>query len=148
MANIAKFRPLSSTKFFPNGLLDDFFNHSIADVLGADVVVNQPAVNILETNTAFQLEIAAPGFEKPDFELNVAEDYLSVRAKRETKTDETAGERYTRREFRFDGFKRSFKLPETVNQEAVSAVYENGILLISLPKKEEAKSVVKTISIG
>lgn len=147
MTNIAKFRPFPTTKFFPNGLFDDFFNRSIADVLGSDVLVNQPAVNIVETNTSFQLEVAAPGFDKQDFILNVADDFLTVRTQRESKKEET-GERYTRREFRFDGFERSFKLPATVNQEAVSAVYENGVLLITLPKKEEAKSVVKTISIG
>ena len=147
MANIAKFRPFPSTKFFPNSLFDDFFNRSIADFVGSDALVTQPAVNILETNAAFKLEVAAPGFEKQDFSLNVENDYLTVRAQRERQKDDAA-ERVTRREFRFDAFERSFKLPATVNQEMISAVYENGVLIVTIPKKEEAKSVVKTIEIG
>jgi len=147
MANIAKFRPFPSTKFFPNSLFDDFFNRSIADFVGSDALVTQPAVNILETNAAFKLEVAAPGFEKQDFSLNVENDYLTVRAQCERQKDDTT-ERVTRREFRFDAFERSFKLPATVNQEMISAVYENGVLIVTIPKKEEAKSVVKTIEIG
>lgn len=147
MTGIAKFRQIPSTKYFPAGLLNDFFNRTIADVVGSDVLINQPAVNIVETNQAFTLELAAPGFEKSDFVLKVEDDYLTISAKREAKT-ENQNERYTRREFRFDAFERSFKLPETVNQEAIGAVYENGVLVVTLPKKEEAKPAVKTIQIG
>ncbi len=147
MANIAKFRPLPSTNFFSNSLFDEFFNRSIGDVVGSDNWISQPAVNILETNDAFLIELAAPGFDKKDFELNVENHRLVVRGKREQAEPEN-GKQYARREFRFASFERSFKLPETVNQEAVSAVYENGILVVSLPKRDEAKPVVKTISVG
>lgn len=147
MTNIAKFRPFPTTKFFPNGLFDDLLNRSIADFVGSDVLISQPAVNILETNTSFTLEVAAPGFEKQNFTLKVDRDYLTISAQHENVEAETS-ERFTRREFRFDGFKRSFKLPATVNQDAVSAVYENGVLIVTLPKKEEATTAVKTISIG
>lgn len=147
MNSIAKFRSFPATKIFPGGLLDDFFNHSIADFLGSDNLINQPAVNILETNTAFELEVAAPGFEKQDFTLDVENDYLTISGKRENKQEETT-ERFTRREFRFDTFKRSFKLPATVNQNDISAVYQNGVLQVTLPKKAEATAVVKTIEIS
>lgn len=147
MTSIAKFRPFPTTKFFPNGLFDEFLNRSIGDFIGSDGLTNQPAVNILETATSFELEFAAPGFEKQDFSLNVEQDYLTVNAQRENKQEET-NERYTRREFRFDSFKRSFKLPATVNQDAVSAVYKNGVLQVTLPKKEEATTPVKTIAIS
>lgn len=147
MTNIAKFRPFPTTKFSANGLFDDFFNRSIADYIGADALVNQPAVNILETNTSFKLEVAAPGFEKQDFALNLENDFLTISAQRENKQEAT-NERFTRREFRFDTFKRSFKLPATVNQGDISAVYENGVLLVTLPKKEEATTSVKTITIS
>lgn len=147
MNSVAKFRSFPATKIFPGGLLDDFFNHSIADFIGSDNLINQPAVNISETNTSYELEVAAPGFEKQDFTLHVENDYLTIGAQRENKQEET-GERFTRREFRYDGFKRSFKLPLTVNQDKVSAVYNNGILQVTLPKKEEATSVVKTIVIS
>lgn len=147
MSNIAKFRPLPTTNSFSNGLLDEFFNRSIGDILGSDVVVNQPAVNILETATAFELEFAAPGFEKQDFSLNVENGHLTVNAKRENK-QEASNERFTRREFRFDSFKRTFTIPETVNQDSISAVYQNGVLHVTLPKKEEATTNVKTIAIS
>ena len=147
MSNIAKFRPLPTTNSFSNGLLDEFFNRSIGDILGSDVVVNQPAVNILETATAFELEFAAPGFEKQDFSLNVENGHLTVNAKRENK-QEASNERFTRREFRFDSFKRTFTIPETVNQDSISAVYQNGVLYVTLPKKEEATTNVKTIAIS
>lgn len=146
MNNIAKFRSLPSTNFFSNGLFDDFFDRSIADFVGTDTMMSQPAVNIVETNDDFRVEVAAPGFEKKDFSLNVEDNYLTVSAERKM-SEENAEERFTRREFRFESFRRSFKLPETVNQESVSAVYKDGILQVTLPKKETAKPVVKTISI-
>lgn len=147
MTNLVKFQPLPSTKPLFNGFLDEFFNNNISNFLGNDAVLNQPAVNIVETDQAFKLELAAPGYDKQDFSLNVENDFLTVSASRETKQEEQ-NERYTRREFSVTSFKRSFKLPKTVNQEAIAAVYENGILNVTLGKKEEAKPVVKTIQIA
>ncbi|MEQ1743927.1 MAG: Hsp20/alpha crystallin family protein [Saprospiraceae bacterium] len=147
MANIAKVRTYPSTNFLPGSLLHDFFNRSIGDFIGTDAVVNQPAVNVLETPADFRLEIAAPGFEKQDFTVSVENDHLTVSAKHE-QTQQAEDERFTRREFRFESFQRSFKLPQTVNRETVKAVYENGILNVTLPKKDEAVAVSKTIEIG
>lgn len=146
MTNIAKFRPYNSTKILSNGLFDDLFNRSIADFIGSDTLTSQPAVNIAETEAAFLIELAAPGFDKQEFSLKVEQDNLMISAEKESKEEEK-NERYARREFRFESFKRSFKLPETVNQADVSAVYENGVLKVTLPKKDEAKSVVKTVAI-
>lgn len=147
MTNLVKFQPLPSTKPLFNGFLDEFFNRNISNFIGSDAVLNQPAVNIVETGEAFKLEFAAPGYDKQDFSVNVENDFLTVSASRETKNEEQ-NERYTRREFSVTSFKRSFKLPKTVNQEAIAAVYENGILNVTLCKKEEAKPVVKTIQIA
>lgn len=147
MTKIAKFRPFPTTNYFSNGLLDDFFNRSIADYVGSDALISQPAVNIAETDIAFRIELAAPGFEKGDFTLQVEKDQLTLRAERK-QTSEENKERFTRREFRYTSFERSFKLPETVNQESVTAVYENGVLLVTLPKKEAAKAISKTIAVG
>lgn len=147
MTNIVKFQPFPSTKPRFNGFLDEFLNRNIADFLGSDAVLNQPAVNIVETDSSFKLEIAAPGFDKQDFSVNIENDFLTISASHETQKEESA-ERYTRREFAVGTFKRSFKLPKTVNQDAVAAVYENGILNLTLGKKEEAKPVVKTIQIA
>lgn len=147
MANIAKIRPYPATNFLPNSFLNDFFNRSIADFVGSDAMVSQPAVNVVETKTDFRLEVAAPGFEKEDFTVSVENDYLTVRANHEVQ-EASSDERFTRREFRFESFQRTFKLPQTVNQDNVQAVYANGILKVTLPKKDEAKAVSKTIAIG
>ncbi len=147
MTSIVKFQPFPSTKTFANGFLDEFFNRNIGNFVGSDAVLNQPAVNVVETEDSFKLELAAPGFDKQNFSVNVENDYLTVTASRETNNEEK-NERYTRREFSVTSFKRSFKLPKTVNQEVIAAVYENGILNVTLGKKEEAKPLVKTIEIG
>ncbi len=147
MTNIVKFQPFPATKFFSDGFLDEFFNRNISNLVGSDAVLNQPAVNVVETEDSFKLELAAPGFYKQGFSVNIENDLLTVTAKHETKSEETK-ERYTRREFAVASFKRSFKLPKTVNQEAIAAVYENGILNVTLGKKEEAKPTVKTVEIA
>lgn len=147
MTNIVKFQPYPSTKTFSNGLFNDFLNRNLADFVGGDNITSHAAVNVVETEGAFRIELAAPGFDKQNFSLNVENDQLTIEANRETKEEETT-ERYTRREFHLASVKRSFKLPKTVNQEAISAVYENGILNVTLGKKEEAKPVVKAIPIG
>ena len=148
MTNIVKFQPLPSTKLGFNGLLDNFFGKELSDFIGHDAISNVPAVNVTETKDSFNLELAAPGFEKQDFSLNVENGHLILSAKKEAKTEENEGQNYVRREFRYESFKRSFKLPNSVNPEGISAVYNNGILLVSLPKKEEAKPVVKQIEIS
>ena len=98
----------------------------------------RPLVNVVEHANEFKLEVAAPGLKKEDFEISVEKDQLIVSAKRE---QEATAEKnnYSRREFNFTSFKRSFYLPETVNTEAIAANYESGILMLTLPKKEEAK---------
>jgi HSP20 family protein len=148
MTSVVKFSPFPATKLFSRGLVDDLFNRSIADYIGSDVLMNQPAVNIVEHDDQFSLELAAPGFDKQDFSINVENNVLIIEGKRESKTPENTTEKFTRREFRVEAFKRTFKLPETVNQEAITAVYTNGILNVGIPKKEEAKPFVKTIEIG
>jgi HSP20 family protein len=150
MTGIVKVQPFPATKFFTNGFLDEFFNRGIGEFVGNDTNVSQPAVNVSETDESFKVELAAPGFEKQHFALNVENGHLIVTAKREEKTEESQPDkgRFLRREFRYESFKRSFKLPNTVNQDSISAVYENGVLNIELPKKEEAKPVAKAIQVG
>jgi HSP20 family protein len=147
MSQIVKFRPIPATNFFNNGFLDEFLNRGLNGFVGDDGVVSQPAVNVVETKDNFRLEVAVPGYAKGDFSLNIEKEYLTIEGKHESDTEQK-DERYTRREFKFESFKRSYKLPETVNQEAISAVYENGILNVTLPKKEDVKPSVKTIQVG
>ena len=150
MTGLVKVQPFPATKFFSNGFFDELLNRGIGEFVGSDSQFSQPAVNVTETEESFKVAIAAPGFEKQHFALNIENGNLIVTAKREEKTEEGQAEksRFLRREFRYESFKRSFKLPNTVNQDAIAAVYESGILNVTLPKKEEAKPVAKNIQVG
>ena len=94
-----------------------------------------PAVNVKETDASFEVALAVPGLTKEDFKLAVEDDRLTISAKQETQNEES-NERFTRKEFNFQSFERSFLLPDNVNSEAISASYENGILKVELPKVE------------
>jgi HSP20 family protein len=132
--NLIKYNPygpMSKRNFF-----DEAFNRSISDFVGADVVMNMPSVNIVETETGFALELAAPGLSKDSFIVDIEKDRLLVSAKNES-TEETTEGQFTRKEFNYSSFQRSFFLPESIDREAIEATYENGVLSIVLPKKEE-----------
>ncbi len=151
MANIVKVHPFPATKTTSNGFINEFFNRGLADIFGNDDwALSQPAVNVAENKDSFRLSVAAPGFDKKDFTINVENNYLTIEGKREAAREDKSetGERILRREFRYESFRRSFKLPNSVNIEHISAVYENGILNVELPKKEESKPSSKTIQIG
>ena len=100
-----------------------------------------PSVNVRETNDAFHIEVAAPGMKRDDFKVELDNNFLTISAEVENKnenTDERDG--YTRREFSYQSFQRSFALPENkVEGEKIAAKYVDGILNITVPKKEEAK---------
>jgi len=106
-----------------------------------------PLVNIRESEKTFDLEVAAPGFKKEDFKLAVDENVLTISAEMKEAKEEK-NDRYTRKEFSQVSFSRSFNLPEALETEKIKAVYENGILNITLPKKEEVKSTPKEIKIS
>ena len=109
--------------------------------------ISIPAVNVTESDKAFTLEVAAPGFKKEDFTLEVKNGYLMISAETEQE-EEKKEEMYTRREFRFNSFKRSFALPDNVLENKIKANYEDGILLITVPKSEKVKDeMIKKISV-
>ena len=123
-----------------NNFFDDFFNNSLTNFVGSDFASNIPSVNISETGDDFKIELAAPGLEKSDFHLNVEKDQLVISVKKEV-SNEVKDEKFTRKEFNYSSFERSFHLPEGVKSDAIVATYEDGILDIVLPKKEEAKEL-------
>jgi len=123
-----------------NNFFDDFFNNSLTNFVGSDFVSNIPSVNVSETGDDFKIELAAPGLEKNDFDLNIEKDQLVISVKKEA-SNEVKDEKFTRKEFNYSSFERSFHLPEGVKSNAIEAVYEDGILEIVLPKKEEAKEL-------
>ena len=118
---------------------DKFFG---TDLIEKDFAKWIPAVNITENNKEFRIELAVPGMEKKDFKINVENDVLTISAeKQEEKKDQN--ERFTRREFRATSFSRSFRLPQSVNADSIDGKYDNGILKLVVPKKEEAKQKQK-----
>lgn len=107
-----------------------------------------PATNIFETKNDYKLEIAAPGLDKKDFILEIGDGTLKVSSTIE-KTKNSGDVTYKRREFAKCSFTRSFQIPDDVNDEKIEANYTQGVLMISLPKSEEAKiEKVKQIKVG
>ncbi len=100
-----------------------------------------PAVNVKENKDAFTLEVAVPGMKKEDFKVEINNDVLTISAKQEDKKEEKAEDgNYTRREFSYQSFERSFRLPKNqVDGDHIAARYEHGILQLNVPKREEAK---------
>jgi HSP20 family protein len=99
--------------------------------------VNVPAVNIKETETNFIVELAAPGKKKEDFNIELDDNMLTISSETTSEQEENEG-KYTRKEFSYASFKRSFTLPEIVNEVEIKASYENGVLHVTLPKLAEA----------
>ncbi len=120
--------------------VDNFFENSLGTefMSNFNTGITLPAVNIKETNDQFVLELAIPGMKKSDFSIEVDNKILSISS--EVKTEnQTEESNYTRREFGYSSFKRTFTLPDTVESDRVNANYNDGILLVRLPKREEAK---------
>ncbi len=106
-----------------------------------------PAVNIKEEKDKFVLELAAPGMKKDDFKINLDNYQLTISA--ETRNEKKEKEdSYTRREFVYNSFSRTFTLPKTIDIDKIKADYRNGILDIVLPKKEEEAKLTKQIKIS
>ena len=101
-------------------------------------VANMPAVNIKEDSDHYTVSVAAPGLKKEDFHINVENNMLTINSEKEDEKEEKDA-RFTRREYSYTSFSRSFGLPDDVKQDAIDAHYENGELRINLPRKEEAK---------
>lgn len=119
---------------------DDFFNN---DFFEEDSLM--PAMNVKEHDDDFEIEFAAPGFSKKDFEVTIDDNILNVCGEKKKEVEEKE-EDYTRKEFSYNSFKRSLSLPKSVNTEQdVKATYKNGILKLNLQKKEEAKEPPKKV---
>ncbi|NJB70378.1 HSP20 family protein [Saonia flava] len=134
------FGKLISQDFFD---MDDFFdNRSWSRDLLPDRFWNgktaEPALNIKETDDKFEIELAAPGFSKKDFNVTIDDGCLNISAEKSS-SEEEKDENYTRREFSYNSFERSLQLPDSVKEEEIKARYNDGILSFNLAKKEEAK---------
>ena len=120
------------------GLMDELLNvETIPNFIEA-VNYQKAAVNIQETKEDFRIEVVAPGLGKNDLNVNLDQHVLTVSSVKELNNDDNRG-KYLRKEFNYSSFKRSFTLPETADTEKISAEHVNGILYLTIPKKEEAK---------
>jgi HSP20 family protein len=131
-----------------DGMMKEFFNEfpSAVSKTFREDVLHFPPVNIVDTPASYELEVYAPGFEKTDFRINLETNILTLST--EQKEDKVAeGNKMIRKEFSYKGFKRSFTIDEKIDSENISAKYENGILTITLPKKEVVKAGAKEINI-
>jgi HSP20 family protein len=127
-----------------NNVFDSLFSEAVSK---NKMVDKSPNVNIHENETAYVIELAAPGLKKEDFQINLKKDTLSVWA--EVKKDETqVAKDYTRKEFDFSSFARSFNLPETADGEKITAEYKDGILVINIGKKDDNKLQHKEIVVS
>lgn len=124
---------------FLNEMMEDFDRNF--NLRQSEAHMMRPAVNIRETEQSFMLELAAPGLQKEDFKVNLDNNVLTLSAE-VNHEEETKNERFTRREFSYGQFRRSFSLPKTINLEEIKADYSNGILTVTLPKREDAKVAI------
>ncbi|GAA4330906.1 Hsp20/alpha crystallin family protein [Flaviaesturariibacter amylovorans] len=138
----AKFNPRPGFASF-NSLLDDFFAPG-ASISGTRVPATaaRPVVpvNIRETESAFQLEVVAPGFAKEDFDIALEKNLLTVSVQKKSE-NEAKEDKFLRHEYKFTSFSRSFTVSDSVDTEAIAAEYVNGVLTLNLPKRTIVKSV-------
>ena len=133
-------RALSRASAMPT-VFDDFFKpwsqwFDDGGLIGR--TVNIPAVNIRENGNHYTVSLAAPGLKKDDFRIDMEGNMLTISSEKE-KNKEEKDEKFTRKEYSYSSFSRSFALPEDVRQEAIEARYENGELNITLPRKDNGK---------
>jgi HSP20 family protein len=135
---------IKRNELFPGlNLFDDFLSRDLWN-WGANnnssTNTTIPLVNIKETAENFEVEMAAPGMNKEDFKVELDGNLLTISSEKKETNEVKDGERYSRREFSYQSFQRSFQLPkEVVDTDKIEAKYENGVLRLVVPKKEEAK---------
>ncbi len=143
MANIAKSnRGLAPWRDFLN--VDNFFDTGLLGRWDR----NFPAVNISENESTYTVEVVAPGFSKEDFKIRVDDDMLTISAESKYENKENGKDKeYTRREYSYSSFTRSFRLPEDVKDESINATYKDGVLGLQLPKSKVQVKATKEIAV-
>ena len=141
-------RALTRQSSMPS-LFEDFFKPWTQwfDDSGMSRSATVPAVNITENGDHYTVALAAPGLKKEDFQIDVDGNMLTIRSEKEESKEEK-DEKFTRKEYSYTSFSRSFALPEDVKYEAIDARYENGELKITLPRKVDAKKAAATKQIA
>lgn len=123
-------------------LFDRFFENDIMDWSNrnfSSTNTTLPSVNIKESSEDFEVEVAAPGFGKEDFKIELNHNQLTISSEKKVDNETRKGQQFNKREFSYQSFSRTFTLPNIADSDKITARYENGILRIAIPKKEEAK---------
>ena len=143
---LVKFNPEKKNSTLLPGF-NDIFESVLGDTFFADRQINSfPAVNISESGEEYHIELAAPGLKKEDFKVSVERDMLTISTGQYSENN-TSEKTYNRREFSYSAFTRAFTLPESADVDRIQASYIDGVLKLTLPKKEEAKAVSRQIEI-
>lgn len=128
---------------FPNSFNDDLFTGDLfnwGSLNNSTTDTTIPAVNIKETPNAFEVEMAAPGMSKEDFRIELDSNVLTITSEKRSGYEQKDNEKYSRKEFSYQSFQRTFTLSkEVVDEDKIEAKYQNGVLYLTIPKKEEAK---------
>jgi HSP20 family protein len=138
MTLVRTHRPVSQmNRNYGYNTFSDLMNNMFTEEKGhMNQFTTSPPANILESQFDFRIEIAAPGFEKSDFKIDLDKRLLSISLEKEVETNED--EKFNLREFNINSFNRSFKISEKIDTEKINAIYKNGLLQVILPKREEA----------
>lgn len=139
--NLVRFQHRPSFSNFMEDIEKNIFNQM--EEAKGDV----PAVNIRDDKDSFVMELAAPGLKKDDFKISLDNQLLTISSERKEEKEEQ-NENYTRREFVFNSFSRSFTLPKTIVFDKIKADYKDGILVVKLPKKEEEAKLTREIKVA
>lgn len=146
--NLVRYNPglrnFSNSSF--NSILDRFFNDTFDSGFDVEKAAYLPAVDIVETEKSFALEVAAPGMKKEDFQIDFNDGKLTISGERKFEK-ESKDVNYHTRETRYGSFSRSFYLPENIDESKIKASYEDGILNVTIPK-DEKKDLKRTIKVG
>ena len=143
---------MPSRKYYNQNWLPSFFNDFFDNDWMTKANATAPAINVIESESDYKVEVAAPGMTKDDFQIHLSEDnelVISMEKKNETKEEDKKNKRYLRREFSYAKFQQSLVLPDDVEKERISANVTDGVLTIDLPKRtpEEKAKVNKVIEI-
>jgi HSP20 family protein len=129
-----------------NPFFNDVFDSILNDTFIGDKLISRvPAVNIAENENEFHIELAAPGLKKEDFKINLDKNVLSVST--DKKVENVEGTKFSKREYNYTSFTRSFTLPETVDHSKINAEYTDGVLTLTVAKREEAKFQSREIAV-
>ncbi|MBD0287639.1 MAG: Hsp20/alpha crystallin family protein [Flavisolibacter sp.] len=145
---LVKFKNRPADKLF-NNFMDDFFTpfpSMLKDNLVAANFKQFAPMNVIEKEGGYEVEVVAPGMEKEDFKISMDKNLLTITGEKK-ETAENNNKKYTRREYKYQSFTRSFTIDETIDTEKIDAKYVNGVLTLNLPKKPEVKASAKEINV-